>query len=79
MSISGLMKLAIRSYLATQPAVVAAPSVGSSAPVHAGVHKLTDLLSSPPLVRPYRMARGPVRHASAVVGGERKAGLLSDF
>lgn len=77
MSISGLMKLAIRGYLASQPAVVAAPPVGSSASVHAGVHRLSDLLSSPPMVRPFKLARGPVRRGSAV-GGERKV-WLSDF
>jgi hypothetical protein len=72
MSVSGLLKTALRGYLASQPAY-------SALPVHAPVNGLSDSLASPPLLRPCRLARGPVRHASAVVGGERKGWLLSDF
>jgi hypothetical protein len=85
-SVSGLLKNAVRAYIAAAPAVepkpVAAPvapqrAVAAQPPVNAGVNRLTDLLSSPPLVRPYRLARAPQSRAR-VVGTVPKGGMLSD-
>jgi hypothetical protein len=82
LSVSGLMKTAVRQYIASQPAVVAQPVVHQP-PVNVGVNRpLSDTLRmpSPPLLRPFKMARGPVRHASSAVGGGSKGrALLSDF
>ena len=75
LSVSGLLKVALRQYLASQPAAVAQPAVLAQPPVNLGVNRLTDVLSSPPLLRPFKLARGPIRHASAAVGGEGKPGL----
>lgn len=80
-SVSGLIKNAVRQYIAAapafepQPAVVPVPVVPTQPPVNAGVNLLTDVLMSPPLIRPYRLPRAPqVR----VPGGGSKGGLLSD-
>ena len=73
-SVSGLVKGLLRAYLATQPTL--------QPTVHTPVNRLSDLLSSPPLVRPYRLPRAPgSTQANALRRsareGERK-GLLSD-
>jgi len=72
MSVSGLLKTALRQYLAAQPDLQ---------PVHAGVNKG---LSDPPmlaaLIQPHRLPRQPGMRASAALRrgtGERK-GMLSD-
>jgi hypothetical protein len=82
-SVSGLMKTAVRQYITSQPAVVAQPVLPTQPPVNVGVNRaLSDTLRmpSPPLLRPFKMARGPVRHASSAVGGGSKGrALLSDF
>ena len=77
MSVSGLMKTALRQYLAAQPAFDPPPVVPAQ-PVNGGVNRLQDSLASPPLLRPYRLARTPQSRVPGAVGGERK-GWLSDF
>jgi hypothetical protein len=74
MSISGMLKAALRAYLSNRPEVASQPEVD------AGVNKLSDSLSSPVLVRPYRLSRSPQSRAAASVSGVAKTGgLLSDF
>ena len=75
MSVSGLLKTALRAYLASQPDV--------QPTVNAGVNMgLSDALASPPLFRPYQLPRQSAGvKASAALrrgAGERK-GMLSDF
>jgi hypothetical protein len=77
-SVSMLLKTALRNYLASQPAYPTQP------PVYAPVNGLSDSLSSsPPLLRPYPLTRKPgSTQASALLrrgarDRERK-GLLSD-
>ena len=77
LSVSGLMKTALRQYLAAQPAFVAPPAV-TTQPVNGGVNRLQDSLASPSLLRPYRLPRAPQSRTPGAVGGERK-GWLSDF
>lgn len=86
-SVSGLIKNAVRAYIAAAPAAepqpVMAPvapqrAVPAQPPVNAGVNRLTDLLSSPPLVRPYRVSRVPQSRARVVASTAPRGGLLSD-
>jgi hypothetical protein len=86
-SVSGLIKNAVRTYIAAAPAVEPQPAIvavtlhratPTQPPVNAGVNRLTDLLSSPPLVRPYRLSRAPQRGARVVGSGAPRGGLLSD-
>ena len=74
MSVSGVIKSAVREFMAAHPAAQC-PLIQPA--VHSGVHTLSDVLSSPPLLRPYRLPRAR-QSRGAAVGDERK-GLLSDF
>jgi len=78
LSVSGLLKTALRRYLASQPAYPVQP-------VHAGVNEgLSDPPMLPALLAPLRLPRQPGNlRASALLrrgarDGERK-GLLSDI
>lgn len=66
MSVSMVLKIAMREYIARQPPVEYQPVVAPQPQVHAGVHTLlsdTARLPSPPLTRPFRLreARCAVR------------------
>lgn len=54
------------------------PAVLTQPPVNAGVNRLTDLLSSPPLVRPYRLSRVPLSRVRVAASTASRGGMLSD-
>lgn len=73
-SVCMVLKIAVREYIARQPPVEYQPVIGPQPAVHAGVHKLTDLLSSPPLLGPSRWREARCGVDRRRVGSGRRCG-----